>query len=85
MQADIFDRAVKVCAVREQACLGACILAGVGTGMFKNLREACERFVRYEEAVYLPDSGAVREYAAYRGIFRALYEKNRELFLSPGV
>lgn len=85
MQADIFNRAVKVCAVREQACLGACILAGVGTGMFKNLREACERFVRYEEAVYLPDSGAVREYAAYRGIFRALYEKNRELFLSPGV
>ena len=34
MQADIFEKEIKVCNVSEQACLGACIIAGTGLGMF---------------------------------------------------
>lgn len=49
MQADILNREVRVCNVAEQACLGACMLAGASTGQFADLREAAERFVIYGE------------------------------------
>ncbi len=80
IQADVFGKEIFVSSVKEQACLGACILAGVGTGLFRDVAEPCRRFVRYEERTYVPDAAAVQEYRERRRIFRALYEKNKELF-----
>lgn len=40
IQADILNCKVQVCKVKEQACMGACILAGAGTGIFQSVREA---------------------------------------------
>ncbi len=74
MQADIFQKEVCVCDVKEQACLGACILAGVGSGIFADFEEACGRFVHYDKNRCLPGDGEVYE-AAYEQFCR-LYHQN---------
>lgn len=80
IQADIFSKEIRVCKEKEQACLGACILAGVGTGLFENLEEGCKGFVNYEEQVYVPQPEAVKVYQAGQKKFRELYEWNKDLF-----
>ncbi len=80
IQADIFGKEIFVCGVKEQACLGACILAGVGAGLFRDFAGPCRQFVHYKEQTYVPDAAAVQEYEERRRTFRALYEKNKELF-----
>lgn len=74
MQADIFQKEVCVCDVKEQACLGACILAGVGSGIFADLKEACGKLVQYDQRRYLPGDGEAYQ-TAYEQ-FRRLYQQN---------
>lgn len=76
MQADIFQKEVRVCTVKEQACLGACILAGVGTGLFSDIQEPCRRFVKYEDKIYRPEPEGI--YQKYHEKFQELYERNKE-------
>lgn len=80
IQADIFNKNVRVCKVKEQACMGACILAGVGTGIFKNLEEACERFIDYEDKIYIPEPDAAEKYTQFYNKFQELYKNNLFLF-----
>ena len=80
IQADIFGKEVAVCRVKEQACLGACILAGLGTGTFANAGEAAERLVSFEEKTSLPDMSAHREYSGAYETFREIYRANKGLF-----
>ncbi|MCI8282774.1 MAG: xylulokinase [Lachnospiraceae bacterium] len=76
MQADIFQKKVRVSMVKEQACLGACILAGVGCGLFSDIQKACGRFVKYEDKIYLPEPEGI--YQKYHEKFRELYDRNKE-------
>jgi len=78
IQADIFDKEVQVCKVKEQACLGACILGGVGAGYFKSIEDACSRFVEFEEKVYKPIRKNVEIYQEHYTTFKMLYEKTKE-------
>lgn len=55
IQADILEKDVCVCDVKEQACLGACLLAGVGMGMFSTVEEACRAHVRFQTKRYTPN------------------------------
>ncbi len=74
IQADIFEKEVRVCTVKEQACLGACIMAGVGAGMFTDVKEACKAFVKFDERVYTPNTANIDRY-------RELYETYKKLYL----
>ena len=78
MQADIFGKNVIVCEVSEQACLGACILAGVGTGIFGSMKKAIERFVAFRDKVYEPDVQNQKLYEEQYERFKALYRNNKE-------
>lgn len=78
MQADIFKKKVIVCEVSEQACLGACILAGVGTGIFDSTKQAIERFVVFRDEVYEPDPSNDRIYDRQYERFQTLYRNNKE-------
>ena len=78
IQADVFQKKVKVCEVSEQACLGACILAGVGTGIFPSIEEATKRFVSFREKIYLPDSENMVIYDVQYERFRELYKANEK-------
>lgn len=79
IQADIFEKNIKVCGVREQACLGACILAGVGTGIFSSIEQACERFVSFRDKVYEPNEKNIETYRELYRKYGRLYEKNVDL------
>ncbi|RDU25253.1 xylulokinase [Anaerosacchariphilus polymeriproducens] len=79
MQADIFNKEVQVCQVIEQACLGACIIAGVGTGIFKDVKTACDKFVSYENQIYKPNLEAVEVYEKLFYIFKRLYRSTEDL------
>jgi xylulokinase len=84
MQADIFEMPVRVVEDAEQVSLGAAMLAGVGTGVFRTYEQAAEAMVRYDGTLYEPDSrnaGVYRD--AYRR-YRALYGANRTLFRPGG-
>lgn len=76
IQADIFNKKVKVCQVDEQACLGACILAGTGCGIFESVEKAAERFVSFQNKIYEPVQEHVDTYRKQYQIFRELYAAN---------
>lgn len=78
IQADVFRKKVIVCEVSEQACLGACILAGVGTGVFDSIKQAVEKFVVFRDEVYEPDPSNEKLYNRQYERFQILYRNNKE-------
>ena len=54
MFADILGKPVEVTEVQEMGCLGAAMCAGVGTGLFANLRDAIDKCVHVKKT-YSPD------------------------------
>jgi xylulokinase len=79
IQADIFEKEIKVNQTEEQACLGACRLAGIGTGIFRNPEEACTRFVRFNPEVYKPDTGNLAVYQKGYALYQELYHNTHQL------
>jgi xylulokinase len=79
IQADIFDKEIQVISTEEQATLGACIIAGLGTGIFNSTKEACNRFVKFEDRVYCPDRKNVNKYNELFEIYQSLYQRNKDL------
>ena len=79
IQADIFEKEIVVTETNEQASLGACIIAGVGAGIFLSAREGCELMVRFGNRRYEPDQ---RNFAVYRHryeMYRSLYPQLKEI------
>lgn len=81
MQADILEMEVQVCTVKEQACLGACILAALGIGVYKSAEEACARHVSFRDEVYSPDTGKQAIYRKGYEIYQELYTRTSDLML----
>lgn len=79
IQADIFERKVQVCRVKEQACLGACIMAGVGIGIYKNVETACDKYVNFDEEIYIPQKQNAFKYRKMYRAFKSLYERTKDL------
>ena len=71
---------VRTSAVQEQGCVGAAILAAVGTGTFSGIGEACSHIVRFEGEATEPDPEWTERYDAAFAKFHALYPANRRLF-----
>ena len=80
IQADIFGRSVQVCKEKEQACLGACILAGVGTGLLDNVQEACDQYVSLEDKCYIPIENNKEQYLENYEKYKKLYGRVSDLF-----
>lgn len=78
--ADQFGCEVVTSQIQEQGCVGAAMIAGVGTGVFSDYREACERIVRFSHEITEPDRDNQRLYAEGFRTFEALYPANRLLF-----
>jgi len=51
IQADVYGHAVETIAADEGGAYGAALLAGVGTGVWPNVDEACDRYVHTAEVV----------------------------------
>jgi len=80
IQADIFNQEVYTTKMTEQACMGAAIMAGVGSGYYSSIQEACNQVVRYNSEPVLPDHNNAKIYDYYFEIYKELYERNKDLF-----
>ncbi len=73
--ADALEQAVEVVAVDEPGCLGAALLAGVGTGLYEDIPSAIRQTVRVTGRS-VPEEAAAALYrerrAAFNDVYRAL-------------
>jgi xylulokinase len=75
IQADVYGHAVETIAADEGGAYGAALLAGVGTGVWPGVDEACDQNVRTAETVQpIPANRAVmdQQYERYRRVYPAL-------------
>jgi xylulokinase len=73
--ADVFERDVyNTISLKEQACMGACILAGLGTGIFKSAQDVCENILKLEYQVTKPIAENVAVYKKNLAKFRSIYK-----------
>ncbi|HWW74104.1 MAG TPA: xylulokinase [Pyrinomonadaceae bacterium] len=75
IQADVYGREVELVEAEEGGAYGAALLAGVGSGAWGSVDEACAAAVRVRERV-APDAGTSRlmdeRYEAFRAVYPAL-------------
>ena len=75
LKADVLERPIAIVAADEPGCLGAAILAGVGSGTFTDVASTQARFCRVERVVE-PDRRRsplyAERYATYRSLYPAL-------------
>lgn len=72
--ADISGLPVRVPAVADLACVGAAILAGVGTGIYQNAEEGYKHLA-IDERVIMPDRSAARNTAGSCRHINAAYRR----------
>ncbi len=75
IQADVYGQTVETIEAEEGAAFGAAILAGVGTGAWETVDEACRQTIRTARRIE-PEAKSVailnRNYAAYQLLYAAL-------------
>lgn len=75
IQADILGLPLVVSRSEEQAGMGAVIVAGTGSGVFHDIREAIGVFVRYQDQTIEPGSDARRIYTELHEIYKDAYRR----------
>lgn len=68
--ANVFDCKMNTCKSNQGPSLGAAILAGVGSGVFKDLEDACGKVVQLKNSI-IPDNQDA--YTKYYELYRSLY------------
>jgi len=79
MIADIFDIPVVTIQNREGPALGAAILAGVGTGLYSNIPDACKQIIK-TNTPQDPISENTKKYTPYYQLFCDLYPAMKNNF-----
>lgn len=79
LQADVYGVTCTTINVDQGPAYGAALLAAVGTGRFKNVREACRAGIRIRRTLK-PNAKAVRLYAKLYAEYRRLYPALKEHF-----
>lgn len=77
MQADVYGMEVASLTVEEGPAYGAALLAGVGTGLFSDVREAANRCVAVA-GMTKPNPDAQERYEKAYAVYRKLYPQLRE-------
>ena len=77
MKADVTGIPVQTLVVREAACLGAALLAGVASGVYKDAGEAA-RIVRIRDT-FEPHLASCVKYTERYALYRRLYSANRDI------
>jgi xylulokinase len=79
MQADIYRRAVRTVSSEEGPAYGVALLAGVGTGVWKSVPEACDATIKTRTKT-APNPKAVARYDALYPEYGRLYRSLRDDF-----
>lgn len=72
MQADVFQTPIAVTNSKEGPALGAALLAGVGAGVYKDVREACEQAIQVTK-MQNPIEENIPVYEKYYDVYTGLY------------
>lgn len=73
LQADIYNKNVATINADEGPAYGVALLAGVGTGVWKHVPEACNAAIKETETLK-PDKKLAKLYAAYHKQYQRLYD-----------
>jgi xylulokinase len=82
LQADVYKLPVVITNASEGPAYGVALLAGVGTGVWKNVEEACKSSIRQVEKVAPKQKATTlydRHYAVYRKLYFDLKDRFREI------
>ena len=79
IQADVYDREIFTVNQNEHSVYGAALLAGVGTGIFKNIEDACKN-IKYKIA-NCPSRRNIRTYDKIYKVYRGLYPALKPIFI----
>ena len=73
LQADIFEVPIFQTKTIEAAAFGAALLAGVGTGIYNNVDEACQATVHQRDEIFRPNKN-------HQGVFREKFQIFKNLY-----
>lgn len=79
IKTDVLGKATKTVGTKDSCCLGAAILAGLGSGVFSSAEEACRLTVADDEN-YTPDQSTHVLYDRYYDAYQEVYRRLRPLF-----
>ncbi len=79
MQADIFGLPITTTNSSEGPALGVALLAGVGTGVYKSVAEACDTAIKAKD-VQPPEAGNIETYNRFYDLYCQLYRSLRKDF-----
>ncbi|MDF2686469.1 MAG: xylB1 [Clostridia bacterium] len=79
MQADMFNCEVQVINSSEGPALGVALLAGVGTGIYKNVSEACDAAIKVTKN-YKADTDFSKIYLKNHILYKELYDALKDKF-----
>lgn len=79
LQADVYNRQVAIINAQEGPAYGVALLAGVGTGVWANVPEACAACIR-EVSKLKPNAQRAALYSAYHAQYQRLYAALKEEF-----
>jgi xylulokinase len=79
LQADMFGCEVQVINSSEGPALGVALLAGVGTGLYKNVAEACDTAIKVTK-IYKANEECTRTYLKNHMLYKELYEALKDKF-----
>ena len=79
MQADVFEASVGTVNATEGPAFGAALMAGVGSGIFGDLKEATDQFVKVTGRIE-PNPQNVARYREMYSVFRSLYPELKRSF-----
>ncbi len=74
LQADIYGCEITTISSDQGPAFGAAIMAGVGTGVYNSIPEACDAIISVVERTQ-PNEARAKEYNDYYEVFRSLYPK----------
>lgn len=77
IQADIYKSDITTINASEGPALGAALLAGTGTGVYKSVEEACSAVIKVKD-VHKTDEKLQKVYDGYYTLFRSLYGSLKE-------
>ncbi|MBQ7293072.1 MAG: xylulokinase [Clostridia bacterium] len=78
MLTDVFDTETCTSSSTESCALGAAILAGVASGVYKTVKEGCVKSV-FENDVLSPNSERTAAYKKYYSIYKKVYPALKEI------
>jgi len=76
---NIFNKKIIRLPLEEGPSYGAAIIAGVGTGIFKDVKSACKKFL-IETEVFKLEAKNVKIYKSYYEIYKKLYKLLKDAF-----